>query len=79
MIVFFIYVFRIVKLWKESLNKVNEKASLALADPEEYENLFPDLNEAIKAEQYLERSHIQQSARVYPSVVVSVSENIVGL
>jgi hypothetical protein len=34
---------RVVKLWRESLEKVNKKkAAEALADPAEYENLFPD-------------------------------------
>lgn len=63
--------YRVVKLWKESLKKVNEKASLALADPDEYENLFPSLNDAIKAEQYIEQTHTAQPAAAYPSIVVS--------
>lgn len=54
------------------MNKVNEKASLALADPEEYENLFPGLNEAIKAEQYLAQNHVRQPANAYTSAPVSV-------
>ena len=58
---------------------MNEKASLALADPEEYENLFPGLNEAIKAEQYLERSQTQQPAHAYPSATVSVHTYQVSL
>ncbi|KAF8791380.1 Coatomer subunit beta' like protein [Argiope bruennichi] len=56
---------RIVKLWKENLKKVNEKASLALADPEDYENLFPGLNSAIKAEQFMEQNQICQPASSY--------------
>lgn len=42
---------RIVKLWKEDLAKVNKKAADALADPSEYENLFPEFQEALQAEQ----------------------------
>lgn len=34
----------IVKLWREDLKTINERAAEALADPMEYENLFPDLN-----------------------------------
>ncbi|GFY57345.1 coatomer subunit beta' [Trichonephila inaurata madagascariensis] len=60
------HVSRIVKLWKENLKKVNEKASLALADPSEYENLFPGLNSAIKAEQFIMQSQVRQSAATYP-------------
>ena len=34
---------KIVKLWKENLEKQNKKkAAEALADPVDYENLFPD-------------------------------------
>ena len=36
---------RVVALWRESLAKTNKKASEALADPTEYENLFPGLRE----------------------------------
>jgi len=42
---------RIVKLWRENLKLVNERAAEALADPTEYENLFPDLKWALQAEE----------------------------
>jgi coatomer subunit beta' len=32
-----------MKLWKSELKHINEKAADALADPERYPNLFPDL------------------------------------
>jgi hypothetical protein len=38
-------------LWKEDLAKDNKKAANSLADPTEYENLFPEFQEALKAEQ----------------------------
>ena len=41
---------RIVKLWKEDLAKTNKKAADSLADPTQYSNLFPDIQEAIRAE-----------------------------
>ncbi|RWS08200.1 vesicle coat complex COPI: beta', partial [Dinothrombium tinctorium] len=46
---------RIIKLWKESVvNKSkNEKSAQALADPSEYENLFPGFHDAVKTEQFL--------------------------
>jgi len=37
------HVSRIVKLWRKDLEKVNPKAAESLADPMEYENLFPDI------------------------------------
>ncbi|XP_066601318.1 coatomer subunit beta'-like [Prorops nasuta] len=43
----------IVKLWKEKLSTVSEKAGQSLADPEQYENLFPGYREALRAEQFL--------------------------
>ncbi|KAG9460555.1 hypothetical protein GDO78_021032, partial [Eleutherodactylus coqui] len=46
---------RVVKLWKESLSKVNQKAADSLADPTEYENLFPGLKEAFMGEQFMKQ------------------------
>lgn len=56
---------RVVGLWRESLTKVSEKAGQSLADPKDYENLFPGLIDTIKTEQYLEperRSQLPASA-----------------
>lgn len=63
---------RVVKLWRESLSKVNQKAAESLADPTEYENLFPGLKEAFLAEQYLRESclHKSRPATDYPLVTV---------
>ena len=41
---------RIMKLWQADLSKTNKKAAEALADPLEYDNLFPELQLALKAE-----------------------------
>ena len=41
-----------VKLWREDLGKVNQKAAEALADPAQYKNLFPNMDTALKAEQH---------------------------
>lgn len=45
------HVHRVVQMWKEDLAKTNKKAADALADPTQYGNLFPDIQEAIKAEE----------------------------
>jgi len=60
---------RIVSLWKDSLSKVNEKAAQSLADPINYENLFPDYQDSLRAEQYMkgERDLIIP-AKEYPSL-----------
>ena len=64
--------YRVVKLWRESLAKVNAKAAQSLADPTEYENLFPGLRDAFKAEQFLQTERRQViPAGSYPSVPVS--------
>ncbi|KAG2462301.1 COPB2 protein, partial [Polypterus senegalus] len=64
---------KVVKLWRESLGKVNPKAAESLADPTEYENLFPGLKEAFVAEQYLRETSLQNSrpATDYPLVTES--------
>lgn len=41
---------RILQLWQADLSRTNEKAAEALADPMQYDNLFPELQLALKAE-----------------------------
>ena len=42
----------VVTLWKNDVRKINPKAAEALADPQEFPNMFQDLEAAIKAESY---------------------------
>jgi len=58
---------RVVQLWKESLGKVSKKAADSLADPAQYENLFPALHESVKTEQYIR----EQRKRIIPAAVAS--------
>ena len=52
----------------------NQKAAQSLADPAEYENLFPGLKEAIQAEEALRGERAQlKPARMYPHTTVSCS------
>ena len=53
-----------VALWKEDLAKTNAKAAQSLADPMQYENLFPELKQTLQAEKALkdERTHLQPAA-----------------
>ncbi|XP_050309549.1 coatomer subunit beta' [Anthonomus grandis grandis] len=44
----------VVNLWKLKLAESNEKAAQSLADPKQYENLFPGLAEAIVAQKQRE-------------------------
>lgn len=67
---------RVVKLWRENLSKVNQKAAESLADPTEYENLFPGLKEAFAAEEFLKQTHSDlRPASEYPLVTVSSWRN----
>jgi len=43
---------RVVQLWKFSLGQVNVKAAQSLADPQQYENLFPGFTDALKTEEF---------------------------
>ncbi len=68
---------RVVKLWREELRKTNEKAAQALADPTEYENLFPGYQDSIKTEQFLqgERKNML-NAFEYPDTTVRKSKHL---
>ncbi|CAH2207983.1 jg14383, partial [Pararge aegeria aegeria] len=39
-----------VKLWRESISSTNKKSGQSLADPEKYENLFPEYAESLELE-----------------------------
>ncbi|CAN9511190.1 unnamed protein product [Ophioblennius macclurei] len=68
---------RVVKLWKESLSKVNQKAADALADPTQYSNLFPGLQQALLAEQYLKGAHAGvRPAAEYPLITPNEDRNV---
>ncbi|XP_042342346.1 coatomer subunit beta'-like isoform X2 [Plectropomus leopardus] len=71
------HVSRVVKLWKESLSKVNQKAADALADPSQYSNLFPGLQQALLAEEYLKETHVRvRPAAEYPLIMPNEDRNV---
>lgn len=43
----------VLSLWKTELGKINEKAGQSLADPEQYENLFPGFQESLKTQEFI--------------------------
>jgi len=70
----------VVTLWRESLAKKNQKAALSLANPAEYENLFPGLQDALKTEQFLKELHRHPvKAANYPSITVKINHTIYTL
>ncbi|XP_034723026.1 coatomer subunit beta'-like [Etheostoma cragini] len=71
------HVSRVVKLWKDSLSKVNQKAADALADPSQYSNLFPGLQQALLAEEYLKETHVPvRPAAEYPLIMPNEDRNV---
>lgn len=63
---------RVVGLWKENMSSISAKAAQSLADPTEYENLFPGLADTFKAEQYLEQERKRVTpARMFPTVTLN--------
>jgi len=73
------HVSRVVKLWRKDLEKINPKAAESLADPMEYENLFPDIRLALQAEQVLdeERKH-RVPAFEYPNVRDTIYRDMIA-
>lgn len=49
-----------VSVWKDSLGKTSEKAAQSLADPIQYENLFPDYATSVAAEKYIQAERGQK-------------------
>lgn len=69
----------VVQQWRNELAKVNEKAGQSLADPEQYENLFPGLHETLKAEQFLLKEKTVVPAKAAKSVSVVVLVNFLKI
>merc|ERR1719383_1225780 len=68
---------RVVGLWKESVAKKNTKAASAIADPTDYENLFPGLRQCFQAENYLKTERNSSiPALAYPSMTPNEERDI---
>jgi coatomer subunit beta' len=62
---------RVVGLWREKLKQMNmERAAQSLANPTDYENLFPGLIDTYKTEQYLKQQTKKQLAHDYQTIPV---------
>ena len=67
---------RVVTMWRESLATKNPKAAQSLANPAEYENLFPGLQDALKTEQFLTAQRQRTlPAGAFPTLMVSVAHS----
>ena len=70
---------RVVQLWKEALSKSNPKGAQSIADPSEYENLFPDFSLSLQAEQHLKQERVElRPASDYPIVKVIARVKSIG-
>lgn len=72
---------RVISLWKESvtLKTKNEKAAQALADPFEYENLFPDFAKSLAAEKYYKENYEDRprpKANEYLNQIPNIERNL---
>ena len=64
---------RVSKLWKESVAENHPKLAATLADPAEYDNLFPGLKESETTEKYLTQERKRRlPARAFPTLIVSM-------
>lgn len=61
-----------MQLWKENLAQTNKKAAESLADPKQYENLFPQMKDTLVAEQYLDATEQTRPADHYLQVPVTM-------
>ena len=50
------HVTRIVQMWRKDLASVSQQAAESLADPTEYEEMFPDFQSALKAEEAFKKA-----------------------
>lgn len=70
---------RVVSLWRQNLASVNKKAADSLADPTEYENLFPGLRDTFKAEQFVSGTRQQPlPATACPTITPNAERNVVA-
>jgi coatomer subunit beta' len=70
----------VLEMWKTDLKQINEKAAEALADPQKYPNLFPDLEWALKVEDmYNQRRGIHVPAISYPTAKGELELNLLEM
>ena len=68
----------IVAIWRADLAKVNEAAANALADPMEYENLFPDIRLALEAEAWMAANSSDASSVDYAARIGDLARDIIA-
>ncbi|KAL0852444.1 hypothetical protein ABMA28_000620 [Loxostege sticticalis] len=54
----------VVKLWREAVGATNKKSGQSLADPKQYENLFPEHMESLVLERFQRELGFEQSSQL---------------
>ncbi|KAF6028093.1 COPB2 [Bugula neritina] len=68
---------RVSKLWKESVAENHPRLAATLADPAEYNNLFPGLKESEVTERYLTQERRRKlPAKAYPTLTPNTERDI---
>lgn len=62
-------------MWKTELGKINEKAGQSLADPTQYENLFPGFQDSLKTQQYLAQQPSLLPANYFTKIPLNIDRN----
>lgn len=63
-------------LWRTELGKINEKAGQSLADPEQYENLFPGFQESLKTQQFVAQNESELlPAEMFTRIPMNIERN----
>lgn len=66
---------RVVNLWREKLKQLGmERSAQAIANPTDYENLFPGLVDTYKTQQFLRQTDDSVPAKSYSSATVRKNE-----
>lgn len=63
-------------LWKTELGKINEKAGQSLADPTQYENLFPGFQDSLKVQQFLKQDDLLPAC-AFTQIPLNIDRNAV--
>ncbi|CAG9808919.1 unnamed protein product [Chironomus riparius] len=65
----------VLGLWKTELGKINEKAGQSLADPTQYENLFPGFQDSLKTQQFLAQQPSLLPANYFTKIPLNIERN----
>lgn len=65
----------VLGLWKTELGKINEKAGQSLADPTQYENLFPGFQDSLKTQQFLAQQPSLLPANYFTKIPLNIDRN----